>query len=254
MATKTESVISTTTEEQALNTVGIEFEIPIAPPHVSPIEEPGGCDIVDRRSKWIHEEIVQGEHCGTEIASHKLDLFTEEPEKWYIDSIHEVNSMLENDGLVFHPCSQSNTTFGLHIHVSDMNKETARSLERMSEKWWFRFFVDCGVTQRSPYPARYGAYSPKGGADLRHRIRKHYEWRSPGPVGPENLHYIMEFLRILSYDVDSAEEFARGKIIEKDPHITSLKQMKYLLNNVDDPFDGLRINNSVEQLLEHVNI
>lgn len=243
------------TEAPALDTVGVEFEYPIADSAANAPATFARTSSPARDCFDYHEPVtaiegvpggeLQREHTGVEIPSAQLDLHSMEPEVWYNGIINE----LEAAGHPFAASGAGDTNFGLHTHLSELPPEDAQGLFDMSQEHWFRIFVCSSVMPESADPWRHGGVSsmeidPHTNTEfdgqyvvnarenrfddsVPDRQAGHFEWRLPEPMMPEHFQLFMRFCRILSLEGHAeAKAFARDLVEAGDDRLTAIRQYR----------------------------
>lgn len=229
-----------------LDTIGIELEYPVAET-TEDIPVAYSCtsrnlrDEVGRQSSVPAGNAPYGtmtsDHVGAEIISQQLDLHTTAPEVWYNQTINYAQEL----GYPFSPSGHGETSFGLHMHMSDLSEEKAREMTELSREHWFRLFVCTSLDEESADPWRHGGLSSSDMEGRRNGFRAsgimnnygtgHYEWRLPEPMYPEHLAMVMHFLRLVESDgVDAARDYAYDAVHSGDERLTAVKQFQVLDN------------------------
>lgn len=260
--TPTGSTVEATRNDYALNTVGIEFEYPIAPESAESDDDFMAAtqdnarmsDAIynDRRAPNVGEEwlpsmqnIPTGEmtrdHVGAEITSARLNLHSDEPERWYRATIARATSL----GYPFAANGRGGTSFGMHLHLSELSDSEAGAIHNICQEDWAPIFFCASLSEDSADPWRHGGVSFGGDFDadghfgnggiLRNRHGDgHWEFRLPEPGVPEHFDVIMNFLRLLATQgSEAAATFARDCVFEKDERLTAVQQYNHLQSEVE---------------------
>lgn len=271
------AVESTSTAAEAtdatfdIDTIGVEFEYPIARnPENAPAtyaedstplrnmvwygEEEAdtfGSRGGDRSWPISPNEIPEGQmdrdHVGAEITSAQLDLHTTQPEAWFVGSIQRAEDM----GYSYAASGSGDTCFGMHLHLSEVPQRKAEGLLEISRQPWFRTFICSSVGPDSADPWRHGGVNTSGLSGERNFDRQrvvnnrrgegHYEWRLPEPVMPDHFEMVMHFLRLLETDgVAEARQYARGRVDAADERLTAVQQYQMYRDRDDDYVDRVR--------------
>lgn len=271
MPTETLTVEPTSTAAETdatafdLDTIGIEFEYPTTGrPSAAPAvngenssrlrqhsyhgdPDIGRFERNGRDRSWpvntaeIPEGQMTSDHVGAEITSAQLDLHTTMPEAWYVGTIQRAEDM----GYPFAATGYGDTTFGLHLHLSELPEQEARRLYEVSQEDWFRTFTCASVTENEANPWRHGGVSGRelaGDRDFQgqHMVNRrngpgHYEWRLPEPMLPDHFEMLLTFLRRVETDgVEEARDFARERCDNADERLTPVQQFLAYRETVDD--------------------
>jgi hypothetical protein len=243
-----------------LDTIGIEFEYPIArSAERAPAtyaersrsfdnDYPPGSDewTLDENEADIPTGYVGSDHVGAEVTSAQLDLHTTQPEVWHYRTIQKAAEL----GYPFAATGYGDTVFGQHLHLSSLPRRKAEALFDMSQQDWFRVFVCTSLSPTSLDPWRHGGVTSgditdgdfAGGRQsvvvaCAHGEPDHYEWRLPEPMLPEHFGMVMHFLRLLETDgVEEARSYARDAVWDADNRLTAVQQ--YRLYDGRDAWSG----------------
>jgi len=192
------------------------------------------------------------DHVGAEITSGILDLHSDQPEEWYVKSINQAEDM----GYPFAMSGQGETTFGLHLHLSDVPHVKAKFVYEMCQEPWALTFFCSSVSQDSLCPWRYGGVSgdgllgnrrfddesPPAEISYNQRIMNHYahddeydghyEFRLNEPTHPDHFAAVCHFFRLLDVaGTNAAYDFAHDMVYSADDRLTPVKQYKYLYDS-----------------------
>lgn len=236
-----------------LNTVGIEFEYPVAPGDSwesatresaetsnALRSEYGSCNDWHLGLGGVPVGYMGSDHTGAEITSAELDIHSNQPEDWYIATIEEATDR----GYPHAANGNGQTCFGMHLHLSELDYDDARFLHEISNEDWARVMFCASVTEDSLDPWRHGGVNMGGdfgesglghGGILREAQGvDHWEWRLPEPGLPEHVHCILEFVRLLATQGQSAaRDYAEELVYTKDERLTPVRQFQYLREEVD---------------------
>jgi len=156
-------------------------------------------------------------------------------------------------------CGQSrhsSTTFGLHLHLSDVPHVKAKFVYEMCQEPWALTFFCSSVSQDSLCPWRYGGVSgdgllgnrrfddesPPAEISYNQRIMNHYahddeydghyEFRLNEPTHPDHFAAVCHFFRLLDVaGTNAAYDFAHDMVYSADDRLTPVKQYKYLYDS-----------------------
>lgn len=208
--------------------IGIELEYPESPDGKDPMKN--GAE----KSNGLKEELANndirppmgGRHTsdgtvGLETVSPVLDV--DQGRGWFIDALNHIKER----GGEYAPTSiinstGSDSTAGLHIHVSSISEDTARDLYELSLEPDVRLLACSRVVEEEGpnYPVFRGKWCSmefNGGRDSvvnkRQDGKGRYEWRLPEPQSKKHVGNLFSFLRILhNSGKESALEFAKEKV------------------------------------------
>lgn len=189
-------------------------------------------------SSWeFGGRITRDPSVGAEIITRDGGAHFDEIAQWYRNTIdyiegdmgypHEpVGEMAPNNG----------STAGLHIHLSPISTQEARTLYSMSQTDWLKAFV-CSTLHENGDGGNHrvfrgGRYCNTSGFDtgrydVVHSVSAssgHYEWRLPEPMTPDHFELVVEFLRRFLDDPDDAKRFARRHVESGDSTLTSVRR------------------------------
>jgi hypothetical protein len=223
-----------TDDEYTLDSVGIEFEYPVAQDAEDAPATSARRSTPLRRQHSGWEPTNGGslgiDHVGTEIRSDVMDLHSDEPSDWYRECIE----FCEEAGHPFAACGEGQTAFGLHHHISELREDEADVLAPLTQnpEPWLRVFACGSVMPYSADPWRHYGHS------LNHRSYNgpdHYEWRLPEPVAPEHHDLILQFLRRVEYDgMQRALDWAHDLVLDRDERLTAIQQYRAYEEEIDD--------------------
>jgi hypothetical protein len=263
--TETLDVSSTDTSNADITDVGIELEYPVAP-------EDDDYLFYGQTSNSLRDEVGVGEtwypatsdagwgtmtrdHVGAEITSPRLSLHSDEPERWYHGSIEHAEDM----GHRFAATGYGRTNFGLHHHLSDVSPEVSDAIEEFCAEPWTRVFFCTSVRAGSIDPWRHGGVSPQtspdnwpvcGTARGCTAADRHYEFRLPEPMPPEQHELLLDFLRRVDlFGIENAREFVAEKVVQRDERLAAIQQYQQLReDNPDFPqHDGSDYRNEYDE-------
>jgi len=247
--TDTSSIVDTDTT-YALRNIGIELEYPIAN-DAGRAPATTGLSSSQLRDEWRNEEgrdwklpgfgpsagSMDSDHVGAEITSGILDLHSDQPERWYNESIRQA----QNFGYPFAACGQGDTNFGCHYHLSELPEEGAETINDITSNTdWGRVFFCGSVTEHTLDPWRHGGAHGMPTNSCYSRPSRagygdHYEFRLPEPVHPEHFGLIMDFLRMIARrEYDRAYDFAYETVMSCDERLTPVKQYNAYDERLDD--------------------
>lgn len=168
---------------------------------------------------------------GLEIVSPRLDL--DQASGWYEDAVEYVRNEWDTD---FQPVGlmEGGSTAGLHIHVSPLDEEQARTLYDLSFEPWMQVLFCSSIAAGSDsitWPVfrggghcRMNMFNGSRYACVNRRGSGHYEWRLPEPMDPEHIPILEKFLRLFEGDPEWAIEYAQERLDEADDRLTSVKR------------------------------
>lgn len=180
---------------------------------------------------------------GLEVVSDVLD--AESAATWYQGVLDFVRDEYMEE---YAPCGilTNGNTAGLHMHLSPLDHEQARTLYEWSQEPWMQLFVCSSVSEdeaptyrvfRSNYcnmtfnSGRYSCMNNRGG--------NHWEWRLPEPMGRDHIELVMDFLSLFAEDMEMAKEFAKEKV-EESESITSIRRAQTIGEDVLQPVSVVR--------------
>lgn len=192
------------------------------------------------------------DHTGAEITSGILDLHSDEPEQWYVDSINKAEEL----GYPFAATGYGDTVFGCHVHLSDVPLDKAERVYKMCQQDWARLFFCSSIGPHSLDPWRHGGVSGTGlngerafsrhrrdGGRVQHVMNHyhhdnsydgHFEFRLLEPLHPDHFAMVMHFLRLLETEgVIEAEEYAYERVHDADERLTTVKHYQDLTEDVE---------------------
>lgn len=230
-----------------LDKIGIEFEYPVAR---EPGERPATYgnrsrslrNEVGRRNPWDVSGLMTSDHVGAEIITEILPLHSGDPEEWYTATIEAA----EARGYPFAQTGSGSTSFGCHLHLSNMTTAQYEWLGRASYEPWMRVFVCSSVQENKVDPWRHGGVCFHSVPEPRHTLSNysspdsnlhegHYEWRLPEPVKGEHFPLIIEFLQTLEVGgPEAAQEFALRHVEQRDERLTAIHQYQQLRERHDN--------------------
>lgn len=151
---------------------------------------------------------------------------------WFEDVIdyvrEEYNTDYQPTGLM-----GSGNTAGLHVHISDLNNQQARTLFELSQEPWMKVLFCSSIANEdgeATWPVfRGGRYCQMNFDDdryscINYRGGGHYEWRMPEPMTPGNVEIMMRFLSLFEEDPDLAVQYAQELLDSGDDRITAIKR------------------------------
>lgn len=224
----------TTVPEVNLDTVGIEFEVPLMGSGPEGAETAAQADRLysdardEYNQRWPHGGRVQSEHTGIEIPSEQLDLH-DDPTAWYRSTIQTIDEM----GYEFVPTGYGQDQFGLHHHISQLEREKAEAFEEVAEEPWLKVFCCTSINRNSADPWRHYGHRliPARGR----RGQGHYEWRLPEPMEPEQHELVIEFLRTMeTVGAEEAIAFAKEKVETFDQRLGAINRYETLAGEYDN--------------------
>jgi len=253
-----DGVQSASRSDFELDTIGIEFEYPVArsadnaPATYAERSRnlqatmPGYPWELDENEDDIPTGYMGRDHVGAEITSAELNLHTTRPEVWHYRTIQKATEL----GYPFAATGYGDTVFGQHLHLSSLPRRKAEALFDMSQEDWFRMFVCSSLSPTSLDPWRHGGVTSRdiGGAEFMggnqtivvecpYGEPDHYEWRLPEPMLPEHFGMVMHFLRLLETDgAEEARSYAREAVWDTDNRLTAVQQ--YRLYDRRDAWSG----------------
>jgi len=224
--------------------VGLEVEYPISDgEHLVSRGTPSNplLDAIDTWPSPIGGRAVYDGTVGLEVVSDVLPI--EDAESWYGDVISfieaEYNDRFEPTGLM-----SDGSTAGLHIHISEISRDTAQDLADISCEPWAQVLFCSSIARNSngslQWPVfRGGRYCDlQFGAGHYHVVNErgggHYEWRLPEPVLPEHVGMIMRFLALFVEDRETAIQYAQEKLDAVDDRITAIRRAEAVGMDLDD--------------------
>lgn len=253
------------TEHHEIDTIGVEFEYPLG--DGTPSDGTNSRNLYDEigYNDWVLPDSVprrvpRGEmtsdHVGAEITSAQMNLHSDEPELWYAGTIQQAEEM----GYPFARTGYGSTTFGLHMHLSEIPAGKAEALYEMCQEPWMKVFVCTSLSEESCDPWRHGGVNSSNINGSRgfnesqycvsaRRGRGHYEWRLPEPMAMDHFMVVMNFLRRLEdFGAENAEEYARGLVEDADSRLTAVKQYRMMeqSDDYDFPNESMLIDNREE--------
>lgn len=246
-----------------LQRIGIELEYPLLSeradlPAPAALASSSGAvrSHFGRGNGWLtaspddYNGYVGSDHVGAEITSGILELHEGEPERWYNESIQNV----EDAGYEFAASGYGSTTFGLHMHMSELSEDAVEYIDAMCESEWARVFCCASVSENSLDPWRHGGVRDPANSFRARRGSGHYEWRLPEPMLPDHFSMVMEFLRTMAHgEYEAAEEYAREAVMQKDSRLTPIQQYEILDSELDDfPSERAFSSDSAEPTDAHV--
>jgi hypothetical protein len=260
--THAEAQYETTTRSYDLDTIGVEFEYPVAPmdghpagraDRSTPLRDEVGIGNRWDVSDYLEDGAAQAgnmtrDHVGAEITSAQMDLHSAEPSLWYAGTVERATEM----GYPFAETGYGDTVFGMHLHLSDMDEHRAERLLEMSCEPWFRLFVNSSISRSSLDPWRHGGVNsgnlngnPQLDTPSRQRIVNprrgsgHYEWRLPEPVCVDHFIVLMNFLKRLSAEGPvEARQYAHELVHNRDPRLTCVRHYDSLVDEYGTDWVG----------------
>lgn len=227
--------------------VGLEVEYPKAPSW--------GSDRFKKRSKKssdLHSRMrsasiprrfgntTRDGTVGLEQTSEVLDI--EDAADWYADVIEFIEEEW-NTPYGYTSLLSGGSTAGLHIHISPLSDEQARSLYDISTTPWAQALFcsaivsdDAGDDWTVFRNNRYAQMNfDSGRYSAVHRVRNdHWEWRMPEPMTAGNMEIVARFLTLLEQDPDEATRYAQERLDAADDRITSLRRAEVIGIDVED--------------------
>lgn len=229
-------------DDHSISRIGVELEYPeAARPGAAPATSAHDSTGLYREgpSDWPEGGALSSDHCGAEIQSHIMDLHSDEPERWYVNTIRRA----EDRGYPFAGCGRGSSQHGLHMHIDQIDEHLWERLEWMMEEAWTATFFCASVRPDRLDPHRgYGSrtdpetpgFSYFGRSDIR-GPDGHYEVRIPGPGTPDHVSMMFHFWRLLEYEgLETAKTWAKERVDEGDPRLTPVQQYQYFYENGDD--------------------
>lgn len=233
------------TERYAIDTIGVEFEYPIG--DGEPSNGRNSDQLyrdADGYNPWELDDYVPDrvptgqmthDHVGAEITSDQMNLHSDEPELWYAGTIDRAEDM----GYPFARTGYGSTTFGLHMHLSEVPQDKAEALFEMCQEPWMKVFVCTSLSEESCDPWRHGGTSTdniNGSSRFQdqyvvssRRGIGHYEWRLPEPMAMDHFMVVMNFLRKLEeFGAEDARDYAKGLVEDADDRLTAVKQYRMM--------------------------
>lgn len=185
---------------------------------------------------------------GLELVSAVIDV--EDAENWTAEIIDYVKGEYGADYQPVGLLSNGNTA-GMHVHLSPLSRSKAERLAELSEEPWMQVLFCTSIAtdedQTATWPVfRGGEYCRMGYADshrthgdshytcVNRRNDRHYEWRMPEPMSPENVGILARFLDLFKYDEDVAIEYAQELLDKADKRITSIRRAEAVGMQIDD--------------------
>lgn len=240
--------------------LGVELEIPLRPEGVKPFTAVGQPSDDDRyksiqlghaRGGQMTYERIGDREYGIEARSPSGGVPYYDIADWYEHSVEEIEDKFgrEMEPVGFY----GDTTAGLHIHLSPLTEEQARSFYHVSQEPWMKVFCGASLANRdhdggevclfpvSRSDGKRGTNYCEDSFDKWHhscvnKHRKggvgHYEWRLPEPMGPDHFDLLVEFIVRFLDNENQAVEWAENVVREGDDRLTSVKRAK----SIGQPF------------------
>lgn len=224
--------------------VGIEVEYPAAPTMSNRLVQRGEDSnyILDSIDNWpsnIGGRAVYDGTVGLEVVSHTMPLA--DANNWYRDTIDYLESHYdpyEPTGLM-----SNGSTAGMHVHVSELEREQAQQLADLSAEPWMQVLFCSSIASEDGVPdipvfrggrycdlqfgtGHYNVVNDRGGG--------HYEWRLPEPCLPDHIEILTTFLGLFDQDPEMAIEYAQEVLDDADDRITSLRRAEAMGLDLDD--------------------
>lgn len=225
-------------------TVGTEIEYPMSELGETTYTQPGRysnfraelLEYVDEMYGGFPDgEVGRDPTAGIEVRSFPMS--PTELSRWFRESIDIISDLYPYEPTGYAD-GRSASSFGLHIHISNLSEETARSLYRLSSSAWFQPLV-CTSLVHSDSVQTYQVFrdnycrmsfdaSSTSSNDVVTRVNnQHWEWRLVEPMEPDNFALVMRFLEILKSDGERrAERYARTLVENAHENLTSVKRAK----------------------------